>query len=111
MKEKLKDMLNLSMNELSSKHIIVYMISKFTWYFAILILGALAIQMTVFPVVNLPFAQAISSTFIIIIGMKINTEYSNKLFKDWLIEELFAKSLMFALYALLEYIIHTFWGI
>lgn len=111
MKTRIKEILNLNMRQLSSQHLIIYMISQFTWYFAILVLGALAIQMTVFPVVNLPFAQAISSTFIIIIGMKINTEYSNKLFKDWLIEELFAKSLMFALYALLEYIIHTFWGI
>lgn len=111
MKTKFKEIINLNMKELSSQHMMIYMISKFTWYFAILILGALAIQMTVFPIVNLPFAQAVSATFIIVIGMKINTEYSNKLFKDWLIEELFAKSLMFGLYALLEYVIHTIWGI
>lgn len=111
MKTKIKNILNLNMRQLSSQHLIIYMISQFTWYFAILVLGALAIQMTVFPVVDLPFAQAISSTFIIVIGMKINTEYSNTLFKDWLVGELFAKSLMFTIYVVLEYIIHTFWGI
>lgn len=111
MKTKIKNILNLNMRQLSSQHLIIYMVSKFTWYFAILILGALAIQMTVFPVVDLPFAQALSSTFIIVIGMKMSTEYSNKLFKDWLVEELFAKSLMFALYTILEYVIHTIWGV
>lgn len=111
MKTKIKNILNLNMRQLSSQHLIIYIISKFTWYFAILVLGAFAVKATVFPVIDLPFVQAISSTFIIVICMKINTEYSKTLFKDWLVGELFAKSLMFTIYIVLQYIIRTFWGV
>lgn len=111
MKTRIKNILNLNMRQLSSQHLIIYMISQFTWYFAVLVLGAFAVKATVFPIIDLPFVQAISSTFIIVICMKINTEYSKTLFKDWLVGELFAKSLMFTIYIVLEYIIHTFWGV
>lgn len=107
----MKKILNLRMRELFSQHIVIYTIAEFLWYFAILMLGAFAIHVTVLPVINLPFAQAISSTFIIVICMRMSGGYPNKQFKDWLIEELFAKSLMFSLYSLGRFTIYSLWGI